>query len=69
MPGQPDWEYASTSCQTSYGFATSSGPMFAGGFSYGEVLITTFLFMLLVLNIYKFMWGWLRGFKIKQHGL
>lgn len=39
---------SSTECVTLYGQSTSTDPMIVNGFSAGEIVISTFLFLILV---------------------
>lgn len=55
---------SSTIAQISSGGASSS-QMFVGGFSYGEVISTMFLFLIFSLTLYSLFFNWLRGTKIK----
>ena len=41
------WNYASSSCQTTYGYSSSTDASYAGGISYGNLVIATFLFLIL----------------------
>lgn len=57
---------SSTNLTGFYGGASSSIPSTFNGFTYGEIIIAIFSFLTFMVLLYAFIFGWLRGFKIKQ---
>ena len=53
-------------CSTIYAQSTSTDPSYFNGFSYGEIVLSTFSFLSLLLGAYAFFWFITKGFKIKQ---
>lgn len=60
-----DMEFASSTC-ISYATSSYSGAQIENGFTYGEVIVSTFLFLLLVINIFNTFYYLTRGFRIKR---
>lgn len=59
------WNFSAESCTTITDNGTStSGISTTGGFTYGELVISMFLFFLLVVTSYTFLYRWVRGHKI-----
>jgi len=59
------WNYSVESCTIVTDDSTStSGISTTGGFTYGELVISCFLFFLLVVTSYGFLYRWVRGHKI-----
>jgi len=57
---------SSTECSYVFSSEASTSPAYASGFSYGEVVISTLLFGLLVIVGYAVLWFRLRGVRIRQ---
>jgi len=55
-----------TDCSYVFSADASSSPAFASGFSYGEIVITTMLFGLLLIVSYAVLWFRVRGVRIRQ---
>lgn len=53
-------------CATVYAQSSSTDPYFYGGFTYGEIVITAFLFVIMLVACYQFLWFSVKGVKIKQ---
>jgi len=54
--------FASSSCSV----APSSSVLAASGFTYGEVVISTLLFLLVVATTFSFIFNWAHGIKIAK---
>ena len=53
-------------CSTIYAQSTSTDTSYYNGFTYGEIVLSTFSFLTLLLGAYAFFWFITKGFKIKQ---
>jgi hypothetical protein len=60
------FQFASSTCITLYGESTSTDPSYYNGFTYGEIIISSFLLIILVAVLYSFFWFSVKGFKIRQ---
>jgi len=66
------WNFNTIACDTifygssSVEIASSSLPSVSGGFTYGEQIQTTFLFIIMVLLVYRTLRDWVRGVKIQK---
>lgn len=58
-------QFASTTCSTSYGYSTSTNQSIYNGFTYGDVVISVFLFLLFSVSIYSFFYFKIKGFKVR----
>jgi ABC-type uncharacterized transport system permease subunit len=59
-------QIASSQCYTVYGKSTSTDPSISNGFTYGEIVISVLLFLVVVAVIYAFTWFTTAGVKIRQ---
>jgi len=59
-----NFAFNTLTCSTEY--ATSSGQIYAGGFSYGELIISVLLFFTLMTVAYSFFFSWVRGVKVRS---
>jgi hypothetical protein len=69
MPGADDggtFQFGSSTCATIYGQSTSTDPSYYNGFTYGEIVISTFLLITLIVVLYGFFWFSVKGVKIRQ---
>jgi len=53
------WQFKNSTCVAS----STESQIFVNGFSYGEIVISIFLFMLLLVMSYTFLFFWVRGIK------
>jgi hypothetical protein len=60
------FQFSSSTCLTFYGQSTSTDPSYYNGFSYGEIVISTFLVLILLIAIQSFFWFSVKGVKIRQ---
>ena len=66
-PNGAAFQFASTTCQTIYAPANSStAPLYAGGFTYGEIVVSVLLFVAVVWSLYAFLWLTTKGVRIRQ---
>jgi len=61
MTKNANFQFASSSCTTSYqdislDIASSSLPSVYNGFSYGEIIISLFMFMIFMVGIFSLFW-------------
>jgi len=57
--------FASSTCSVS----SSTAIRAAGGFTYGEIVISVFLFLIFLTTAYQFIFNWTRGIKIGKKGV
>lgn len=57
------FQFASSSCSK---VAGSSTQLYLGGFSYGEMVTSTLLWLIFLITAYQFLFFWLRGIKVKK---
>jgi hypothetical protein len=57
--------YASSTCS----IQASSSAAYVSGFSYGEIVISFFAFMIFLVLAYQFIFNWTRGIKIGKKGV
>jgi hypothetical protein len=60
------FQFGSSTCMTLYGESTSTDLSYYNGFSYGEIVISTFLLILTIALLYSFFWFSVKGVKIRQ---
>jgi hypothetical protein len=60
------FQFGSSTCLTLYGQSTSTDPSYYNGFTYGEIVISVFLVIILLTVIYAFFWFSVKGVKIRQ---
>ncbi len=60
------FQFSSSTCLTLYGQSTSTDPSYYNGFTYGEIVISTFLLIITITVFYSFFWFSTKGFKIRQ---
>ena len=60
------FQFGSSTCATIYGQSTSTDPSYYNGFTYGEIVISVFLLIILVATLYSFFWFSVKGVKIRQ---
>lgn len=60
------FQFSSSTCFTFYGQSTSTDPSYYNGFTYGEIVISVFLVIILVAVLYGFFWFSVKGLKIRQ---
>ena len=70
-----NWNFASSSCVFSGVLDTSSTqqltisssslPSVANGFTHGEVVITVFLFLIFITLVYRFVFEWVHGIRVR----
>jgi len=60
------FEFGSSTCVTLYGESTSTDSSYYNGFTYGEIVISVFLVIILLTAIYSFFWFSVKGVKIRQ---
>ena len=53
-------------CSTIYAQSTSTDTSYYNGFTYGEIVISVFLVIILLTAIYSFFWFSVKGIKIRQ---
>lgn len=56
-----------STCGLSYSSSSNESVQTIGGFTYGEIVISFFLFCIFLLFSLKFLNDWVRGIKIKKH--
>jgi len=54
-----------TVCTTIYGASTSTTPSIVNGFTYGEIVDSTFLFLIFVTVLYTFFYNSIKAKKVK----
>jgi len=59
------FQYSNATCTTIYDTSSSSQPYVAGGFTYGEVVVSVLIFAALVAGLYAFLWFSTKGIKVK----
>jgi hypothetical protein len=62
--GGNSWSFGSSTCQTAYLNNTSTEIIAKNGFSYGEIVNSVFLFLILMVALYSFLWFSLNRLKI-----
>ncbi len=60
------FQFGSSTCLTLYGQSTSTDPSYYNGFTYGEIVISVFLVLILLTTLYSFFWFSVKGVKIRQ---
>jgi hypothetical protein len=60
------FQFGSSTCVTLYGASTSTDPSYYNGFSYGEIIVSSFLLIILIAALYSFFWFSVKGVRIKQ---
>ncbi len=60
------FQFGSSTCLTLYGQSTSTDPSYYNGFTYGEIVISVFLVIILLTTLYSFFWFSVKGVKIRQ---
>jgi hypothetical protein len=60
------FQFGSSTCLTLYGQSTSTDSSYYNGFTYGEIVISVFLLIILVAVLYSFFWFSVKGVKIRQ---
>lgn len=60
------FQFGSSTCLTLYGQSTSTDPSYYNGFTYGEIVISVFLVIILLTTLYAFFWFSVKGVKIRQ---
>jgi hypothetical protein len=60
------FQFGSSTCFTIYGQSTSTDPSYYNGFTYGEIIISTFLLMIAITILYSFFWFSVKGFRVRQ---
>jgi hypothetical protein len=60
------FQFGSSTCVTLYGESTSTDPSYYNGFTYGEIVISVFLVLILLTALYGFFWFSVKGAKIRQ---
>lgn len=60
------FEFGSSTCLTLYGQSTSTDSSYYNGFTYGEIVISAFLVIILLITIHAFFWFSVKGIKIRQ---
>ena len=60
------FQFGSSTCLTLYGQNTSTDPSYYNGFTYGEIVISVFLVLILLTTLYSFFWFSVKGVKIRQ---
>ncbi len=60
------FQFGSSTCITLYGQSTSTDPSYYNGFTYGEIVISVFLVLILLTMLYSFFWFSVKGVKIRQ---
>jgi hypothetical protein len=60
------FQFGSSTCLTVYGQSTSTDSSYYNGFTYGEIVISAFLVIILLILAYGFFWFSVKGFKIRQ---
>ena len=60
------FQFGSSTCATVYGQSTSTDPSYYNGFTYGEIIISTFLLIITIAVAYSFFWFSVKGLKIRQ---
>lgn len=60
------FQFGSSKCVTLYGESTSTDPSYYNGFTYGEIVISVFLVLILSTALYGFFWFSVKGVKIRQ---
>ena len=60
------FQFGSSTCLTLYGQSTSTDSSYYNGFTYGEIVISVFLLILVVAVLYSFFWFSVKGVKIRQ---
>jgi hypothetical protein len=60
------FQFGSSTCLTLYGESTSTDPSYYNGFTYGEIVISAFLVIILLTTLYSFFWFSVKGVKIRQ---
>ena len=59
-------QFGSSTCYTLADVGSSSQPYVAGGFTYGEMVVSVLLFVGVVAGLYAFLWFTTHGVKIRQ---
>jgi len=57
--------FGSSTCAS----VSSTAPAYSGGFSYGEAVMSVFLFLIFLTLAYQFIFNWTRGVKIGKKGV
>lgn len=60
------FQFSSSTCLTLYGQSTSTDSSYYNGFTYGEIVISAFLVIILFIILYAFFWFSVKGVKIRQ---
>ena len=70
-PDNVNFAFSSSTCITTESTASSTissstAPLVYNGFTYGEIVATTFLFLIFITLAFRFIFEWMRGIKIKK---
>jgi len=74
-PDNVNFAFSSSTCYTSGALdvnsssttiSSSTAPLVYNGFTYGEIVATTFLFLIFITLAFRFIFEWIRGIKIKK---
>jgi hypothetical protein len=60
------FEFGSSTCLTLYGQSTSTDSSYYNGFTYGEIVISALVVLILLITIHAFFWFSVKGVKLRQ---